>query len=355
MIATFRPACAAILLLAGCIPGDRPDPPALAARYDPPPAPARYDARHEQVVVPPAAKAPPVWALQRVVPDAVEVRASTYVVRPGDSLSRIAERTGAGAEGIARANGLAPPYRVAAGRRLRIPGGRWHRVKAGETGIAIARAYGVDWSQVTTANGLTEPFLLRTGQRLLLPSRAKVWDMSMEERAQAFRVDIDDLITGAEPALAADAAPVVPVARPTRRLPVTAAVGEPAAFSGHFAWPLTGPLLTRFGPLGGGRRSNGINIAAPLGTPVLAAADGVVAYVGDLGIYGGLILLRHGNGWITAYGNAEELLVTRGQAVRRGQLIARAGETGSAARPQLHFEIRNKRLPVDPLQYLPRG
>ena len=350
-----RPACAAILLLAGCIPGDRPDPANGAVRYYTPPYAPAPEPPRETVVVPPAAKVPPAWAVKAVVPDATEVRESTYRVRPGDTLGQIAERTGAGADGIARANDIAWPYAVRAGQRLRIPGGRWHRVKAGETGIAIARAYGVDWSQVTTVNHLREPFILRTGQRLLLPSRAEVATMSLEQRAQAFRVDIDELITGAEPALAADAAPAVPVTRPTRRLPASAAVGEPARFSGRFGWPLTGPLLTRFGPLGGGRKSNGINIAAPLGTPVLAAADGVVAYVGDLGIYGGLILLRHGDGWITAYGNAEELLVTRGQAVKRGQLIARAGETGSATEPQLHFEIRNKRLPVDPLQYLPRG
>ena len=115
-------------------------------------------------------------------------------------------------------------------------------------------------------------------------------------------------------------------------------MGEPARFSGRFAWPLTGPILTRFGMRGSGRRSDGIDIAVPLGTPVLAAADGVVAYVGELGSYGGLILLRHG-----------------GQSVKRGAIIARAGETGSATEPQLHFEIRDGRTPVDPLRYLPRG
>jgi len=341
---------AAMLALAGCIPGKSAKPPAPSVHALPTPKRAP---KSEQVAVPAAAKVMPAWMARRVVPDAVEIPASIYVVRPGDSLGRIADRTGAAAEAIARENRISRPDTILAGQRLRIPGGRWHRVKPGETGIAIARAYGVDWSQVTAANHIEEPYILRTGQRLLLPSRAQASAMSIEQRAQAFRVDIDDLITGGEPALAANATTVAPVARPTRKLPASAAVGEPARFSGRFAWPLTGRILTRFGPIGSGRRSNGINIAAPLGTPVLAAADGVVAFVGELATYGGLILLRHGDGWITAYGHAEELLVTRGQAVKRGQIIARAGETGSATQPQLHFEIRNRRNPVDPIPYLP--
>ena len=117
----------------------------------------------------------------------------------------------------------------------------------------------------------------------------------------------------------------------------------------------TGPIVRRFGSLGGGRQNDGINIGAAEGTPILAAADGVVAYVGsEVALYGGLILLRHGDGWITAYGHAEELLVKRGQSVKRGQIIARAGETGSATEPQLHFEIRQGRKPVNPLEHLPR-
>jgi lipoprotein NlpD len=340
---------AMLLLAAACIPGHRSNRPEPSIGALPPAEP-----KNEQVELPAAAKGSPAWLVRRVVPDAIEVPESVYTVRAGDSLRRITERTGVASEAIARENRLKPPFTIAPGQRLRIPGGRWHKVKEGETGIAIARAYGVDWSQVTTANHLEQPYILRTGQRLLLPSRAQASAMSIEQRAQAFRVDIDDLITGAEPALAANATTVAPVTRPNRKLPVTAAVGEPARFSGRFGWPLTGRILTRFGPIGRGRRSNGIDIAAPLGAPVLAAADGVVAFVGELAVYGGLILVRHGDGWITAYGHAEELLVTRGQAVKRGQIIARAGETGSAPQPQLHFEIRNQRSPVDPMPYLPR-
>ena len=113
-------------------------------------------------------------------------------------------------------------------------------------------------------------------------------------------------------------------------------------------------MIRRFGPGASGERNDGIKIAAPLDTPVLAAADGVVAYVGsDIPALGGLVILRHGDGWTTVYGHAGQLLVQRGQAVKKGQMIALSGNSGFADRPELHFEIRQGRSPVDPLPRLP--
>lgn len=338
---------APLLLLAGCIPGNQAD-------HSPPPAPPpAAPSPAEPVAEPPAP--PPAWQAKAVVPNAAEVASSTYTVIAGDTLRRISDKTGAASEAIARTNGLIAPFVIKVGQKLRIPGGRYHRVGKGESGIAIARAYGVDWSRVATMNLLPEPYVLREGQRLLLPSRAEVSKMTMEQRAAAFRLDIDDLITGAEPALATNATAAPPVATPAAPLPSTATLAEPPRFTGRFGWPLLGPVVRPFGSLGGGRQNDGINIGAARGAPILAAADGVVAYVGsDVALYGGLILLRHGDGWITAYGHAEALLVTRGQSVKRGDIIGRAGETGSATEPQLHFEIRQGRKPVNPLEHLPR-
>ena len=336
---------APLLLLAGCIPGNRPDPapPPRASAPPPPPAPA------------PVAPPPPAWQARKVVPNAVEIRRSTYVVVAGDSLRRISDKTGAASEAIARENRLAPPFLIRIGQKLRIPGGRYHRVGSGESGVAIARAYGVEWTRVAEINDLAEPYILREGQRLLLPSRAEVSRMTVEERAAAFRLDIDDLITGGEPALASNGQAAPAVATPASPMPSTVPVAEPGVFAGRFDWPLTGRIIHRFGNLGGGRRNDGINIGAPRGTPILAAADDVVAYVGsEVAAFGGLILIRHGDGWITAYGHAEELLVTRGQAVKRGDMIARAGMGGSVIEPQLHFEIRQGRKPVNPLELLPK-
>jgi murein DD-endopeptidase MepM/ murein hydrolase activator NlpD len=196
--------------------------------------------------------------------------------------------------------------------------------------------------------------VLRNGQRLLLPSAPEAAQMTVEQRAHAFSLDIDDLATGSEPAIATDAAPKAPTATPKKPLHSDVAIAEPRAFSGKFDWPLSGQIIGRFGPSGDGRRNDGINIAANRGDPIKAAADGVVAYAGSaIAVYGGLILIKHGDGWITAYGHAEQILVTRGQSVHRGDVIARAGATGSVNKPQLHFEIRDKRTPVDPLRYLP--
>lgn len=348
--------------LAGCIPSmegpryDQPLPP--PPRAEERPAPQRpTDYRRETLtdgVVAPAAP-PPAWKARPVTPDARTVAALTYEVRPGDSLRAIAERTGAGAEAIARANGLIPPFTIQAGRRLTIPGGRYHLVRAGETGIAIARAYGVDWGRIVTDNQLAEPYILRVGQRVLIPGGSPAErPVTAAERAAAFRLDIDDLVTGSEPAIASNQRPVRPTTTPSRPVPTVAQVAAPTTAPGRFVWPVRGQIVSRFGPGQSGERNNGIKIAVPIGTPVLAAADGVVAYAGsDVAAFGGLVILKHGSGLTTVYGHASQLLVTRGQAVKKGQRIALSGNTGFADRPELHFEVRNGRTPVNPSSYLP--
>lgn len=339
------------LALLGCVPRTEPPPGYPGYRR---PAPARWAPPPRRPAPPHVEEAQPSWVARPVVTDAVEVPSQSYTVAPGDTLRGIADKTGAGSEAIARANGLEPPFIIRVGQRLQIPGGRYHRVKRGESGIAIARAYGVPWHAVVDLNDLEDPYILREGERILLPSEASVKSMTLEQRAAAFDIGIDDLITGGEPAVAENAPVSPPLAGPSRAVSPTTAVVGPGSFSGRFSWPLNGPLLRRFGPLGNGRVSDGINIAAPAGTPIRAAADGIVAYTGDeIAVFGGLILIKHGSGWITAYGHAQSIAVTRGQHVRRGQIIGRAGETGSVDQPQLHFEIRDKRKPVDPLKYLP--
>ena len=297
---------------------------------------------------------PPAEATPPAPPAAIEVAKQTYVVKPGDTLFRIVAKTGASADAIARANKLPASLIVRPGQKLKIPAGRYHIVQKGERGIAIGRAYGVDWSRIAELNHLEEPFMLRAGERLLIPSTREVAGMSMEERARAFHIDIDDLVTGNEPALAPRAKPAKPVRTTARPVPPSVPVAEPAAsFSGRFVWPIVGQIVRRYGLQPTGGRNDGINIRAHMGETVRAAADGVVAYAGDLAAFGKLVLIRHGGGWLTAYGHADSLLVARGQAVKQGQPIARAGATGSAREPQLHFEIRDGRKPVNPLSWLP--
>ncbi len=321
----------------------------------PPAEPDGGDGTIRDVDIPSSVKQPtPSWLTHAVATDAVTVPDSTYVVKDGETIRSIGNKTGVGSEAIARANDLSAAFTLRAGQRLRIPGGRYHLVRSGQSGIAIARAYGIEWSRIADLNDIQPPYVLRDGERLLLPSAAETARMTPEQRAQAFSLDIDDLATGSEPALASNAAPKAPTATPRKPLPKDEPVATPATFTGRFVWPLNGTIIGRFGPAGDGRRNDGINIAADKGADIHAAADGVVAYAGSaIAVYGGLILIKHGDGWITAYGHAEQILVTRGQTVHRGDVIAKAGATGSVNKPQLHFEIRNKRTPVDPLRYLP--
>jgi murein DD-endopeptidase MepM/ murein hydrolase activator NlpD len=120
-----------------------------------------------------------------------------------------------------------------------------------------------------------------------------------------------------------------------------------------FRWPVRGKVITSYGAKTNGKSNDGINLAVPEGTPVKAAEDGVVAYSGnELKGYGNLVLVRHSNGYVTAYAHASELLVKRGETIKRGQIIAKSGQSGEVGSPQLHFEIRKGSSPVDPLQFL---
>ena len=119
---------------------------------------------------------------------------------------------------------------------------------------------------------------------------------------------------------------------------------------------MRGRVITGFGPKTSGGQNDGINVAVPEGTPIKAAEDGVVAYAGnELKGYGNLVLVRHSNGFVTAYAHASELTVKKGETMKRGQVIGKAGATGNVTSPQLHFEVRKGATPVDPTQYLTGG
>jgi lipoprotein NlpD len=334
------------LLLNGCIPPGAPMSDGRADRTQP-------QIRPEEPNINTVYGEKPVWDARPVSPSASHVGGGSYTVQPGDNLLRIGEKTGAGADALARANGLSPPFIVKPGQRLIIPQGQFHRVAAGESGIAIARAYGVPWSSIVAENGLSEPYTLRVGQRLVIPGLGRDAAADpVETRAAAFKLDIDDILTGGEPADGVGAAPATPQSQPRAPLAPNVSVQEPPRFAGGFVWPVNGQLAMRFGPGAPGEINDGIDIAVAQNAPIVASSDGVVAFVGsNVAGYGGLILIKHGNGWITAYGRVGRASVTRGQQVRRGQTI---GTAGLGASPLIHFEIRQGRTPVDPLTQLPK-
>ena len=139
------------------------------------------------------------------------------------------------------------------------------------------------------------------------------------------------------------------------RSAVTAINLAPVTGSGSvaFGWPVDGPVISPFGATSGGARNDGINIAAASGTPIHAAAGGTVTYAGDeLKDYGNLLLIKHADGYVTAYAHADRLIVGKGDVVTKGQVIGYAGKTGDVTSPQLHFEIRHDTTPVNPSSLL---
>ena len=333
------PALAALALLSACIPRGGED-------YSVQSSGDKTATGNPIILVPEAQflESTPSWNPATVTRNAQSVASSIYIVRSGDTLYRIGNQTGAGAEAIAKANDLAAPFALQAGQKLRIPAGQFHKVAAGETGIAIARAYGVSWGDLVELNALTEPFVLRSGQFLRLPDTAASIDA--QAIADAFVLDIDTIATGSQPAKSEPGRPPSTLLTP---------VAIPTGFAGAFGWPLAGKVVSRFGSKGGGQVNDGVDIAAALGTNVASAGDGVVVYAGnEIAVFGGLVIIDHGDGWMTAYGHLGKLAVTRGTTIKRGHLLGSVGDTGYVSTPQLHFEIRKDRKPVDPLTKLPQ-
>lgn len=125
--------------------------------------------------------------------------------------------------------------------------------------------------------------------------------------------------------------------------------------SGEFGWPLRGRLISGYGPKPDGQKNEGLNIAAPLGTSVFASKDGTVAYAGnELRGFGNMVLVRHSGGMFTVYAHLDQISVSKGAAITKGQVVGTVGQSGGMTEPQLHFEVRQNSTPQDPMRYLGR-
>jgi len=222
-----------------------------------------------------------------------------------------------------------------------------HVVAPGETLNSIARPYHKPVMVIARANNIPPDTMVRVGEHIVIPEMGER-PAPVAPRAEAPAPPPNTVATIESPHSARIATPSAPVAEDN---PVKAA--EAASAMPSFRWPVRGRIIAAFGPKPNGLQNDGINLAVPEGTPIKAAGDGVVAYAGnELKGYGNLVLVRHANGFVTAYANASDILVKRGETVKRGQVIAKSGETGNVTSPQLHFEIRKGATPVDPARYL---
>jgi murein DD-endopeptidase MepM/ murein hydrolase activator NlpD len=259
----------------------------------------------------------------------------------------------------------AEPQRVAASTRTPSSGDT-HVVQPGESLIGIARRHGMTLAELAHANHISPFTKVSIGDRLTIPGRGQ---QRVDERQvpvrqpepphlQAARIERPRTAppvesVGSVPVENARLATPEPAPAAAAENPVKKAEAVAANKMPQFRWPVTGHIIEAFGARPNGTTNDGINLAVPEGTPIKAAEDGVVAYAGnELKGYGNLVLVRHADNFVSAYANASELLVKRGDTVKRGQVIARAGQTGNVSSPQLHFEIRKGSTPVDPRKYL---
>lgn len=286
------------------------------------------------------------------------VHAAAVKVGPGDTVYALSRRHKVPVQAIIRANKLQPPYLLNVGQRIELPRGQQHTVTPGDTLYSIAQRYDAVMYELARLNGVEAPYTVKIGEVLVIPEKdeddkpqpkaapapatAKATPAPQPEKPPR------QMARAPAPERTGGTVNVVPPVKPPAPVPPPA-----ARTSKGFVWPVRGPLMSNFGTKTGGLRNDGINIIAPEGTPVVAAENGVVAYAGnEIRGFGNLLLIKHADGYVTAYAHNRDLLVRRGQRVRRGQKIATVGQTGSVNRPQLHFEIRKGRRPKNPEDYL---
>jgi murein DD-endopeptidase MepM/ murein hydrolase activator NlpD len=303
---------------------------------------------------------------------------TTIIVGTSDTLDTLSRRYNVSPAAILQANGYKGPRTLSPGQQLIIPrqtaaaaapaskavattsaAPSVHVVNHGDTLLSIAHRNHVSVVELAKANRLEPSAKLKLGMKLTVPG-AKTAEVAPAAQPPA----------GAQPATAS-APPTTKIAAvtgdPQQKARLAQATTTPAELSAEtpvkaseatgalptFRWPVRGKVITSYGAKTNGKANDGINLAVPEGTPVKAAEDGVVAYSGnELKGYGNLVLVRHTNGYVTAYAHASELLVKRGDTIKRGQIIAKSGQSGEVGSPQLHFEIRKGSSPVDPLQFL---
>ena len=312
----------------------------------------------------------------------------TIQVQQGDTLYGIAKRYGVSISALIDINGLAHGSTIKPGQQLVLPAGvaaarpvpeqpagraplarnasppppatapiataGWegrHTLKAGESLYSIARQHGVALAELQRVNGIVEPTRVRAGTVLSVPGSAEPTPAAERIPAAAPRASLGAPGSAGQPRILNTPGEQRTASLTDRSTDATAPAAEPA--SSRFRWPARGRVIASFGKRPDGTHNDGINIAVPQGTEVHAAENGRVAYAGnELKGYGNLVLIRHDNGWVSAYAHADQILVKRDDVVRRGQVIAKAGKTGTVDQPQLHFELRQGAKPVDPMPHM---
>lgn len=311
---------------------------------------------------------------------------TAVTVTPGETVDSIARRYGVPPSAIIEANGLSGANAIRSGQRLVIPryvtrgssvtasltppaaapshvappppkpapapvaagpiNSGVHVVAPGETLSKIARRYGKTVAELAKANNIPAYSKVSVGDRIVIPGirtgslKPEVVQPSVQAKIAPPATTKDKDTAGGE-----NVAVVTPAQDPVG--------GTKADATPGFRWPVRGRIIAAFGPKPNGQQNDGIDVAVPENTPIKAAEDGEVAYAGnELKGFGNLVLIKHPNGYVTAYAHAKELMVKRGDTIKRGQVIGKSGQSGNADVPELHFEVRKGSAAVDPMQFL---
>lgn len=287
----------------------------------------------------------------------------------------------------------APAVQAPATAKPSVVAGSTYDMQGGDTLYGVSRRFGVSVKTLNELNGFAPDQGLKIGQKVLLPEG--VIDKGIEDRAKgpapvkiAKPVPKPVAPPAAKPVVPSNPAPVQPqapakpvtppvVTPPVVTPPVATAPAKPVTpapvvsgfpsseelarrANGRFQWPLKGNVTGKFGPISTGLRNDGLLISAPLGTDVKASAGGTVVYAGsDVKELGNIVLLKHADGWVTAYAHLNSLAVKTGRTIAQGQSVGTVGQSGAVKSPQLYFEVRytpsasEAARPIDPKLVLP--
>ena len=252
------------------------------------------------------------------------------LITKGDSLYAISRNEGVSVRSIIAINKLKAPFILYPGDQLIIPLVKNHIVRKGETLWHLSKCYGVDIITLRDINKLQKQDTIKRGMKLKIPAKVR------STSSKCF-----DEISNRN---------IIVKAKEKNNNNVTIKMDS------KYIWPVKGKILTSFGISNSGLKNDGVNILSEKGRPVLAVDSGKVVYSGnEIQAFGNLVLIKHKNNKTTAYAHLENVMVSRGQLVKQGEVIANVGTSGKVSVPQLHFELRDSSGPLNPLKFLPKS
>lgn len=251
-----------------------------------------------------------------------------YKVKKGDNLFSISRKFNIPIQELIKVNKIKEPYKIFPKQSINIPTNQKHRILRGETLYSISRYYETNVFTLAKLNNIGNINNINVGKELIIPkNNSKIKELKSKEKWNKKFVDnkINKRKTNSS----------------FKRL------------KSKFIWPVKGKLISKYGKSKEGFYNDGINIDSQKGTKVISSQAGKVIYSGnEIPGYGNLILIKHSKNWITAYAHLNEVFITKGKKVKKGEMIGSVGNTGNVRSPQLHFEIRKGKESVNPLKFL---